>query len=72
MQEALEVVQEWSNRNKMTINRNKTKDMWISFNTAISESELTIDYWKRGSGKIEISQIAECLASKQFEMELPC
>ncbi len=39
MQQALEVVQEWSNRNKMTINRNKTKDMWICFNTALSESD---------------------------------
>jgi hypothetical protein len=31
MQEALEAVQEWSNRNKMTINSRKTKDMWICF-----------------------------------------
>ena len=39
MQEALEAVQEWSNRNKMTINSKKTKDMWICFNTAIPASE---------------------------------
>ncbi|CAB4038005.1 Hypothetical predicted protein, partial [Paramuricea clavata] len=39
MQEALEAVQEWSNRNKMTINSKKTKDMWICFNTAIPAPE---------------------------------
>ena len=39
MQEALEAVQEWSNRNKMTINSKKTKDMWICFNTAIPVPE---------------------------------
>ncbi|CAB3991364.1 Hypothetical predicted protein [Paramuricea clavata] len=39
MQEALEAVQEWSNRNKMTINCKKTKDMWICFNTAIPAQE---------------------------------
>ena len=39
MQEALEAVQEWSNRKKMTINPNKTKDMWICFFTAIPEPE---------------------------------
>ena len=32
-------MQEWSNRNKMTINPNKTKDLWICFNTAIPEPE---------------------------------
>ena len=39
MQEDLEAVQEWFNRSKMTINLNKTKDMWICFNTAIPEPE---------------------------------
>ena len=39
VQEALEAVQEWSNRNKMTINSKKTKDMWICFNTAIPAPE---------------------------------
>ena len=39
VQEALEAVQEWYNRNKMTINSKKTKDMWICFNTAIPAPE---------------------------------
>ncbi|CAB4036129.1 Hypothetical predicted protein [Paramuricea clavata] len=39
MQEALEAVEDWSNRNKMTINSKKTKDMWICFNTAIPAPE---------------------------------
>ena len=75
MQEVLDAMHTWADKNKMILNSKKTKDMWIYFGNRIPEPPpppppLPYDSdWWRDDGKSKLLQAARCLASEQPEME---